>query len=74
MTRYTSVYKIQKEWPGNKTAIGIYFDSPEVEQHQTFISYDFLSLIGEVGGILGLTLGASAMSLTESLLQHIPYY
>ena len=54
--------------------ISILFDTPEVEKHRTFISYDFLSLIGEVGGILGLTLGASALSLTESLLQHMPHY
>ena len=33
------------------------FDNPEVEYHNTYISYDLLSLIGEVGGILGLTLG-----------------
>ena len=74
MTRYTSVYKIQRKWIRNKTAIGIFFETPEVERHLTYISYDFLSLIGEVGGIIGLTLGASILSLTESMLQHVPYY
>ena len=73
-TRYTSTYKIQETWIGNKTALVVLFETPEVEYHNTYISYDFLSLIGEVGGILGLTLGASFLSLTESVFQHIPYY
>ena len=75
MTRYTSVYKQQKEWrfSQEEQAILILFDSPEVEHYRTYISYDFLSLIGEVGGILGLTLGASALSLTEAVLQYAPY-
>ena len=74
MTRYTTVYKILKSWIENKTIIAVLFDTPEVEYHRTYISYDLLTLIGEVGGILGLTLGASAISLTESLFHNIPYY
>ena len=74
MERYTSVYKITKSWIENKTIIAVLFDSPEVEYHHTYISYDLLSFIGEVGGILGLTLGASVMSLTEFLFHSIPYY
>ena len=49
------------------------YENPEVEYHNTYISYDLLSLIGEVGGILGLTLGASALTLLESLIQRIPF-
>ena len=74
MIRYTSAYKIQETWIGNKTALVVLFETPEVEHHHTYISYDLLSLIGEVGGILGLTLGASFFSLTESVFKHIPYY
>ena len=31
--------------------------------HNTYISYYLLSFIGEVGGVLGLLLGASALTL-----------
>ena len=74
MTRYTSIYKAYKKWSGDKPAIMILFDTPEVEYYHTYISYDFLTFVGEVGGILGLTLGASAMSLSEYLLKNVPYY
>ena len=74
MTRYSTIYKISSSWIENKTIIAVLFDTPEVEYHQTQVRYDLLSLIGEVGGILGLTLGASAMSLSESLFHGIPYY
>ena len=42
---------------------------PEVVHHHTYISYDLLTLIGEVGGLLGLTLGASGLSIIMSLLE-----
>ena len=42
---------------------------PEVVHHNTYISYDLLTLIGEVGGLLGLTLGASGLSIIMSLLE-----
>ena len=41
---------------------------PEVVHHNTYISYDLLTLIGEVGGLLGLTLGASGLSIIKSLI------
>ena len=50
----------------NQTVIEVSFQDMEVENHKTYLSYDFQSLIGEVGGTLGLTLGASAFSLTKS--------
>ena len=50
------------------------YSNPEVLTYNTYISYDLLSLIGEVGGILGLTMGISVLTLLESLLQHIHYY
>ena len=73
--RYTATHRItnlDKEW--NKTAVYVAFDNPEVEYRFTYISYDLLSLIGEVGGILGLTLGASLITLFDSIFLHLPYY
>lgn len=73
-TRFTFSSANLKSWRGNKTLVWINFENPEVEYHHTYISYDFLSLIGEIGGILGLTLGASALSTLESMLQRLSWY
>ena len=70
-TRFTAKYVTRPTWIGNKSFITVLFDNPEVMHYNTYISYDFLSLIGEVGGLLGLTMGASALSLFESLLKRI---
>ena len=64
MTRFTSICTIEKNnWVGNNTMIWILFVNPEVEDHHTYVSYDLISLVGEIGGILGLTLGASTLTL-----------
>ena len=63
--RFTSKHKVQETWLENKSLIFIVFENPEVEYHHSYISYDLLSLIGEIGGILGITLGASALTLFE---------
>ena len=73
MTRFTSIYA-KEDWNENKTMIWVVFANPEVEYHNTYISYDLISLVGEVGGILGLTLGASTLTLLELLFQNMPYY
>ena len=72
--RFKSNYKIEKTWFENKTLVYVLFKNPDVEYHQSYINYDFISLIAEVGGLLGLTLGASALTLFESLFIHVPYY
>ncbi len=41
------------------------FSDTMVEIAEDKISYDFLSFIGECGGMLGLTLGLSGLSLVE---------
>ena len=48
--------------------IDIQYDIPEVERHHTYVSYDLLSLIAETGGILGLTLGISGLSLSKETI------
>ena len=73
MTRFTSIYE-KEDWNENKTMIWVVYANPEVEYHNTYISYDLISLVGEVGGILGLTLGASTLTLLELVFQHIRYY
>ena len=73
-TRFTSKHETQETYVENKTVVWIAFENPEVEYYNTYVSYGLISLIGEIGGILGLTLGASASTLLESLLQRIPYF
>ena len=73
-TRFTLVHRIEDTWRENKSLVWIDFKNPEVEYSNTYISYDLVSLIGEVGGILGLTVGASALSTLESMLQRISWY
>ena len=46
----------------------VHYKDPEIEHQYTSISYDVLSLIGEIGGVLGLTLGLSIFSLLQVLI------
>ena len=76
--RYLTIHKPVNQESKNESkttsSIFVAFGNPEVEYRNTYISYDLLSLIGELGGILGLTLGVSALTFLESLLDNIPYY
>ena len=72
--RYTTTHKIKKIGENRKSTVFVAFENPEVEYHNTYISYGLLSLIGEVGGTLGLTLGASIMTLFDSIFQRLSYY
>ena len=72
MTRFTSTYTVQEKQTEQK--ISVAFINPEVEYYHTYVSYDLQSLVGEIGGIIGITLGASTLTLLESLLQHLRYY
>ena len=56
------------------TEIGINFYKPIVEYHIEEISYDFQSLVGEVGGTMGLTVGLSFLSIFEWILDHFKKY
>jgi hypothetical protein len=64
-----SLFDKEKTWVENKTVVYFAYKYPEVVHHNTYISYDLLTLIGEVGGLLGLTLGASGLSIIKSLIE-----
>ena len=72
MTRFTSTYTVRED--PKEMQIMIAFGNPEVLYHHTYISYDLISLVGEIGGIIGITLGASTLSFFDSLFQHLHYY
>ena len=59
----------EKTWVENKTVLYFAYKYPEIVHFNTYISYDLLTLIGEVGGLLGLTLGASGLSIIMSLME-----
>ena len=73
MTRFTSTNKVIKD-SKKEVAIWVAFANPEVQYQHTFISYDLISLIGEIGGIIGITLGASTLTFFDSLFQPLRYY
>ena len=72
--RFTTKYKVQKTWLKNKNLVYVVLENPEVEYHHSYISYNLESFVGEIGGILGITLGASALTLFESLFMRFSYY
>ena len=69
--RKTKFLFTSQKFSSNEAGIGIYFQDPEIEYHHTSINYDLLSLFGEIGGVLGLTLGLSTMSLIQFLIQSV---
>ena len=72
MTRFTSTYTVQEKQ--KESQISVAFINPEVENYHTYVSYDFISLVGEIGGIIGITLGASTLTFLEKLLHRLSYY
>ena len=46
---------------------------PIVEYNIDAISYDLQSLVGEIGGTLGLTIGLSFLSFSEYIIQFMKY-
>ena len=72
--RFTTKLKVQETWVENKDLIYVVLENPEVAYHHSYVSYDLISLIGEVGGILGITLGASALTLFEFLFKCFKRY
>jgi hypothetical protein len=72
--RFTTKYLVEETWLENKSLVYVVLENPEVEYHNSYISYDLQTFIGEIGGILGITLGASASTLFEYLFRRFPYY
>ena len=62
-----SLNLMQYDRVDNRSKITMTFQDPIVESTIESISYDLQSLISEVGGVLGLTLGLSGVSLTKLL-------
>ena len=65
-------YLLRSNWflqPGvtwkKGTIIQLKIDNPMVEYHIEELSYDLQSLVGEIGGTLGLTIGLSFLSISE---------
>ena len=52
---------------GNYTGIEIRYQDIEVENHISYLNYNFQTLISEIGGTLGLTLGASALTIINNI-------
>ena len=72
--RFTTKLKVKETWKENKELIYVVLEYPDVVYHHSYVSYDLISLIGEVGGILGITLGASALTLFEFLFKCFKRY
>ena len=58
----------------NFSTFTIAFQDSEIEHHVTRISYDIFSLIGEIGGVLGLTLGLSVFSIIGSCVESLTVF
>ena len=62
---------VDKSVDNDNSLFVVTYGDPMVERHSGFISYDQWSLIGEVGGVLGLTLGVSGLSILQNLTRTI---
>ena len=58
----------------HSSTIKISINKPIVEYYIEEISYDFQSLVGEVGGTLGLTVGLSFLSISDWAMTVIKSY
>ena len=57
--------------PNSNSTVEIVYGDPNVEVNKHTISYEIQSLIGEVGGTLGLTLGLSGFSISAIMLSFL---
>ena len=71
------VAKINKDVKKLRTLMNsrlhVNLSDPIVEYNIDAISYDLQSLVGEIGGTLGLTIGLSFLSFSEYLIQFMKY-
>ena len=69
-----NIYDGYNENSKNETTIRFILQDPEVVHFHTEPNYDLQSLISEIGGVLGITLGASAFSLSIYLCRVLQYF
>ena len=71
------VAKINKDVKKLRTLMNsrlhVNLSDPIVEYNIDAISYDLQSLVGEIGGTLGLTIGLSFLSFSEYLIPFMKY-
>ena len=71
------VAKINKDVKKLRTLMNsrlhVNLSDPIVEYNIDAISYDLQSLVGEIGGTLGLTIGLSFLSFSEYLIEFMKY-
>ena len=48
-----------------KQRLTLTYEDYQIEHHDTTINYGLQSLVSEIGGVLGLTLGASILSMFD---------
>ena len=63
------VEKFDISYRSNKSEVLVSLKENLVKHRETYVNYNFQSLVSEIGGILGITLGASAFSLVQVLFQ-----
>ena len=71
-TRYsyaTRTYDFSKE--GNDSRLMFRLMDLYVEHYETFVNYKFPNFMSDVGGFVGITLGASAMSIVLFCIKFI---
>ena len=69
-TRVTSVQHLDGEsCPVGNSCLDLSFDNPYVEKIMTEAGYSFQSLVGEVGGTIGMTFGLSGLALSHILIK-----
>lgn len=65
-------FKSTEEWEeGALNWLVVSYSDLEVEHHISTINYDLQSLIGEVGGVLGMFLGLSILSMCQDIIKYI---
>ena len=70
----TSMYGVVKDYTKTPSSeVTIQYANPMVEYHQEVITYDFQSLIGEIGGTLGMTIGLSFLCICEWFIDFLKY-
>ena len=69
-TRITQVQSLDGEsCPVGNSCLDLSYDNPYVEKTVTEAGYSIQSLVGEVGGTIGMTFGLSGLALSQILIE-----